>query len=66
MTHVPAVHKEILLGLARRVLRLNDEPSYRDQLRLRMHIDESGSKSIPFGIAKDRLDALFLCAGRQF
>ena len=65
MAHVPAVHKEILLGLAGRVLGLDDEPSYRDQLRLCMYIDESGSISVPFGIAEDRLDALFLCASRQ-
>ena len=64
MAHVAAIHKEILLGLAGRVLGLDDEPSYRDQLRLCMYIDESGSISVPLGVSEDRLDPLFLCAGR--
>ena len=64
MAHVPTVDKEILLGLAGRILGLDDEPSYRDQLRLCMYIDESGSISVPLGVSEDRLDPLFLCAGR--
>ena len=65
MPHVPAVHKEILLRLACRVLRLHHKTADGHQLRLGIDIHESGRIDIAFGVAEDSLDTLFLRPRRQ-
>ena len=66
MAHISPVYKEILLRFLGRILGLDDKPADINHLRLGVDVHKGRGIHVAFRVSEDGLNALFLCAGRQF